>query len=326
MTRSLVASSVLTVAAMVVTPQAQPAAGPSRIIVRLNPALDRIISTDARLEVIKDDYFGFAEGPVWSPAGFLLFSDMGGNRVYKLTPNRELSVFLTRAGDTGSAQTVPNVVDNGRVSVAISGPAGLAVDNEGRLILCTHGDRALIRIEKDGTRTVLADRYNGKRLNGPNDVTVRRSDGAIYFTDRGSGLRGGETSPQRELAFNSIMRWKDGQLQVLDSGPEGSLANGLAFSPDETFLYTSRWVGQNPMPDGTGRIMRWDVKADGSIANPTLLIDTSADQTSDGFRGIPPDGIRVDRSGNIFTPGPGGVWIVASDGTLLGKIDRKSVV
>lgn len=284
--------------------RAQAPSGPGKAVVKLDQALDAIISTSAKLEPLVEDYFGFTEGPVWSPAGgYLLFSDIGANRVYKWAPKGGLSVFLERSGYAGTDLTEANVINNGRLNVAIVGSNGLTIDREGRLILCTHGDRSLVRLEKDGPRTVLADRYEGKRLNGPNDVVMRKSDGALYFTDRGSGLRGGAKNPQRELAFISIMRWKDGKLDVLDKD-EG--ANGLAFSPDEKYLYTA----------SAGRIMRYDVRADGTIANPRVLIDTTTDKSAPGA----PDGFKVDLKGNIFTGGPGGIWIVSPAGKLLGKI------
>jgi gluconolactonase len=283
-------------------PAAQTPAGPA--VVKLDPALDGIISVDAKLEALKENYFGFIEGPVWMPdagGGHLLFSDIPGNRVYKWDPKAGLSVFLERSGLTPAEIPVANIISNGRFNVPLIGSNGLARDREGRLILCTHGDRTLVRIEKDGTRTILADRYEGKRLNGPNDLALK-SDGSIYFTDRGSGLRGGATSPQRELDFSGLMRWKDGKLDVLEKN-DG--ANGLAFSPDEKHLYVI----------SAGKIYRYEVRPDGTIANPQEFIDTTTDKTPGG-----PDGMKVDRHGNIFTSGPGGAWIVSPQGKLLGKI------
>ena len=279
------------------------------VVIRLDPRLDEIVSVDARLEVLAADYFGFTEGTVWiqeGQSGYALFSDMGANRIYKWTPDGTFSVFLERSGFSGSDFSDVRVINNGRLNVAIGGTNGLAVDREGRLIMCTHGDRSIVRLEEDGTRTVLADRYKGKRLNGPNDLAVK-SDGAIYFTDRGSGLPGGGLrSPLRELPTLGVFRLKDGNLQLLET-PGMNGANGIAFSPDESVLYFTH----------QGKIWRYDVQGDGTITNGRVLIDTTND--TENLRGGT-DGMTVDRKGNIFTTGPGGVWIASPDGTVLGKI------
>jgi gluconolactonase len=294
--------SVAIVVALLNSAKAQTPAGTS--VVRIDSRLDAIISATARLEPLKEDYFGATEGPVWvkdGGGGYLLFSDMAANRVYKWTAKDGLSVFLERSGFTGTEMPIANVLNNGRLNVALIGSNGLALDREGRLVLCTHGDRSIWRLEKDGSRTVLADRYEGKRINGPNDIAIK-SDGAIYFTDRGSGLRGGAKSPQRELAFGAIFRWKNGKLDVLDKD-DG--ANGIAFSPDEKYLFIIT----------AGKIVRYDVQNDGTIANRQLFIDTTTDKAPGA-----PDGMKVDQKGNMFTTGPGGAWIVTPQGELLGKI------
>ena len=273
-------------------------------VVRLDPALDLIISPTAKLETVKEDYFGSTEGPLWvreGRAGYLLFSDVGANRVYKWVPGGGLSVFLERSGFTGTDLPMANVINNGRLNVAILGSNGLALDREGRLILCTHGDRSIVRLEKDGTRTVLADRYEGKRLNGPNDLAMK-SDGSIYFTDMGGGLFGVAKSPQKELPFSAVFRWKDGKLDIMDKVEGG---NGIAFSPDEKYLYVI----------ARGKIHRYDVAPNGTIANPRVFLDTTMDKAPGA-----PDGMKVDRKGYVYTTGPGGAWIVSPDGKVLGKI------
>lgn len=280
---------------------AQTSAGDSAVL-RLNPALDAIVSFRARLETLKGDYFGYTEGPVWVPegrSGYLLFSDMSANKVYKWVPDGSLSVFLHRAGFTGTLFPDVRVLDNGRLSVVILGSNGLTLDREGRLVLCAHGDRALVRLEKDGTRTILADRYEGKRINGPNDV-VMKSDGSFYFSDRGSEMLA--DSRHRELPYTALFRLKDGALQILDTDPQ---VNGVAFSPDEKHLYVT----------GGPRIRRFDVQPDGSIANGRVFVDMSNDALRGGA-----DGMKVDQWGNVFSIGPGGVWILSSEGTLLGKV------
>jgi gluconolactonase len=270
-------------------------------VLRLDPALDAVVRPDATLQTLRADYFGYTEGPVWMPdggSGFLVFSDMAANRIYKWADGG-ISVYRDRAGFTGTSFPDVRILNNGRLSVVIIGTNGLTVDREGRLVACAHGDRALVRFEKDGTRTVLADRYEGKRINGPNDVTMK-SDGAFYFSDRGSAML--FDSPRRELPYTALFRLKDGVLDVLDTDPQ---VNGVAFSPDEKYLYVT----------GGTRIRRFEVRPDGTIANPQVFVDMS----KDGARGGA-DGMKVHRSGHLFATGPGGVWIVSPDGTLLGKI------
>ena len=196
---------ILAVAAANMTFVAAQPSGGGPVVERLDPALDEILSVDATLDVIKQDYFGANEGPTWVPetgGGYLAFSDMAANRIYKWDPvARQLSVLVAGAGYTGNDLLRVRAFDNGRLIVALLGTNGLDIDLDGRLVFCAHGDRALGRIEVDGTRTILADRFEGKRFNGPNDLVVK-SDGSIYFTDPGAPLVGGfANSPDRELDF-----------------------------------------------------------------------------------------------------------------------------
>jgi gluconolactonase len=185
-------------------------------VVKLDPVLDEIISTDAKLQRVKTG-FGFTEGPNWvqhGKEGYLVFSDIPGNVVYKMTPDGEVSVYLERSGYTGPFNgftmfAVGGSTDNGPFIQL--GSDGLTVDLEGRLILCAFGDRALERLEKDGKRTILADSYEGKRFNGPNDVVVKK-DGAIYFSDTFSGLRDRPNDPKsaaKGLDYMGIFMIKD---------------------------------------------------------------------------------------------------------------------
>lgn len=283
-----------------------PAQPPAGTVLRLDPALDAIIAPNTKLETLKEDYFAFTEGPLWWPeagGGYLLFSDLPANKIYKWDPKGGLSVFLDPSGFTGKEFPVTGAFFNGRFYVHLIGSNGLARDPEGRLVMCTHGDRSLVRIEKDGkTRTVLADKYDGKRLSGPNDLTIKK-DGTIYFTDRGSHLRGGQKSPDRELPFNAIMRWKDGTVDVMDQEDQG--VNGVALAPDEKTLYAI----------STGQIFRYDVLPDGKLANHQQFIDMRNDKTPGN-----PDGMKVDRNGNVVSVGPGGVWFISPQGKLLGKV------
>jgi len=282
-------------------------AGPDTIV-RLDPALDALVSPKARPELLKGDYFGALEGPVWvddGRSGYLLFSDMAANAIYKWTPAGQLSVFLDKSGYTGNdINNVGGQYSNGRLHLLNIGSNGLTLDGEGRLIIAGMTDRNITRLEKDGSRTTLADKYDGKRLNSPNDLVVK-SDGAIYFTETTSGMRGRDESPARELAFHGVYLLKAGVLRLLDKDPQGAAPNGIAFSPDEKILYVN----------GGMKITAYDVLPDDTIANPRLLIDTSVEKTPGNT-----DGMKVDRSGNIYFSGPGGVWIVSPQGKHLGTI------
>jgi gluconolactonase len=194
---------------------------------------------------------------------------------------------------------------NGRLHVLLIGSNGLTLDRQGRLIIAGMTDRNVTRVEKDGTRTTLADRYEGKRLNSPNDLVVK-SDGAIYFTETTSGIRGRDEGPARELLFHGVYMIKDGVLRLLDKDPQGVAPNGIAFSPDERILYVN----------GGTKITAYDVRPDDTLTNPRMLIDLG------GANGVPgnTDGMKVDGSGNIYCSGPGGVWIVSPQGKHLGTI------
>jgi gluconolactonase len=280
----------------------------SNAVIRLDPALDALIAPNAKPELLKGDYFGAVEGPVWvgTGGGYLLFSDMAANVIYKWTPDGQLSVFLEKSGYTGNdLNNVGGQYTNGRLHVLLIGSNGLTLDRQGRLIIAGMTDRNVTRVEKDGTRTTLADRYEGKRLNSPNDLVVK-SDGAIYFTETTSGIRGRDEGPARELLFHGVYLIKDGVLRLLDKDPQGVAPNGIAFSPDERILYVN----------GGTKITAYDVRPDDTLTNPRMLIDLG------GANGVPgnTDGMKVDGSGNIYCSGPGGVWIVSPQGKHLGTI------
>src|ERR1700686_1457519 len=244
-------------------------------VVRLDPALDELISSDAKLQVAKDgigEGDGFTEGTNWvqhGKTGYLLFSDIPGNVVYKLTPDGTLSVYLDRSGYTGpfnghTLLTAGGSTENG--PFVQLGTDGLTLDPQGRLILCAFGDRALERLEKDGKRTILADSYEGKRFKGPNDA-VGKKDGTIYFSETFSGLRDQPNAPKslnKGLDRMYIFMIKDGKLSpaVTDT----SSTNGLAFSPDEKYLYANT---------GGRYIRRYDVQPDDTVTNGQLLIDVT---------------------------------------------------
>ena len=216
-------------------------------IVRLDPALDALVSPDAKVELVKGG-FGFTEGPVWvqkGKSGYLLFTDIPGNVIYKLTPrDGQASVVLYNAGYNGpDIWRWGGIQNNGRERTdprfeefAMIGADGLTLDRQDRVIIATFAGRSLVRLESNGKRIVLADSYEGKRFNGPNDVVVKR-DGAIYFTDTYGGLRLRDKDPRKELDFNAVFLWKGGKLTLLIKDMPNT--NGLAFSPDEKFLYVN---------------------------------------------------------------------------------------
>jgi len=307
----LAAAAVTALAPNAVEGQAPPQNG----VVRLDPALDALISANAKAELLKGDFFGATEGPVWvddpsassGQAGYLLFSDMAANVIYKWMPSGQLSVFLEKSGYTGSdVNNVGGQYTNGRLHLLLIGSNGLTLDREGRLIIAGMTDRNVTRLEKDGMRTVLADRYEGKRLNSPNDLVVK-SDGAIYFTETTSGIRGRDDGPSRELPFHGLYLIKDpSTLRLLDKDPQGAAPNGIAFSPDETILYVN----------GGTKITAYEVRDDDTVANGRVLIDLGGANSVPGNT----DGMKVDRSGNIYVSGPGGVWLISPQGKHLGTI------
>ena len=281
-------------------PEPEPAPEPTApdtgagTILRVDPRFDALVSADARIEKLADG-FAFTEGPVWDRAGGrLLFSDVRGNGVYQWTEA------------DGTSPVIEPVFEGDRTGLRSVSSNGLTLDAEGRLVMCEHGNRLISRVEADGTRTTLVDRYEGNRLNSPNDAAYA-SDGWLYFTDPGSALEGRDASPLRELDFNGIYRLgPDGELELLYR--DQSRPNGIALSPDEATLYVAN-------SDPEQKVwMAYDLGAEG-VTNPRVFFDVN-DQTAEGAA----DGLKVDDAGNLFATGPGGVWVIAPDGTHLGTI------
>ena len=269
-------------------------------IVRNDPALDDIVSPAATIEKLAGGFL-FTEGPVWVPRtadsdGHLLFSDPNANTIYRWSTDGQISVFRTKSGYTG-----PDVGDYGQ-----PGSNGLALDREGRLTINEHGNRRVTRLEKTGAITVLADRYQGRRLNSPNDL-VYRSDGVLYFTDPPFGLPKGHADPRKELAFSGVFALANGELSVVSTDLAGP--NGLALSPDEKYLYVGNWDPKRKV------VMRYEVKADGGLVNGRVFFDMTSAPGEDAI-----DGIKVDRRGNLYVSGPGGLWIISAEGTHLGTV------
>src|SRR5688572_20287254 len=282
----------------------EPAGAPFRIE-RLDPALDAIVAPDAQLETL-GDRFALTEGPVWvheQSGGYLLFSDNAANVVYRWERGKPLSVFLENSGFTGRDVTVVGAQTvAGRVPILLIGSNGLALDPEGRLVVTAMNDRTVYRLEKDGTRTILADRYEGRRFNGPNDLVVK-SNGSVYFTDTVWGLRGADKDPAREIPYSGTFLIKDGVVTLLlsDKDTPGVFGNGITLSPDEKHLYVTAGVR------GT---MRYDVLANDTIANGRLFV----------AHGV--DGMKTDERGNLYTTSggtPGVVQITSPAGTPLGR-------
>lgn len=258
-------------------------------------ALAAILPPSGQLEQVAGG-FEFTEGPVWSPDGALLFSSPNTNTIYRWSPAGTVTVFRSKSGYGGT--------DIGRYSQP--GSNGLTYDQEGRLAICQHGNRRVIRVEPHGNITVLADRYDGKRLNSPNDL-VYRSDGTLYFTDPPFGLPGFYDDPDKELDFSGVFGARDGVVTLLTDELAGP--NGLAFSPDERYLYVGDWDPDHKV------VMRYEVTADGDLANGTEFYDMTVDPGEDAI-----DGLKVDKLGNLYVCGPSGIWVLSPDGTHLGTL------
>lgn len=278
-------------------------------IVKYDPALDDIVSPDAKAELVAG-YFGLTEGPVWIPdgkQGYLVVADLIGNVLYRINPDHKVSVFLYRAGWFRNADyhDVGSQTRRGRNFVLMIGPNGTTLDGQGRLVWCAAPEGKLMRLEKDGTRTVLSAGIDGKRFDGPNDV-VMKSDGAFYMTDSNWGLRDRANSPYRQLDYQGVFLIKDGKTSLLikDSQMGAAQPNGIALSPDEKYLYLSSGHA----------LQRYAVKADDTldIDHPVTLTETGAG-----------DGQKVDTRGNIYTTSgaaPGFVQITAPTGKVLGRL------
>ncbi len=274
-------------------------------IERLDPALDALVPPDATLEVLAEG-FDWSEGPVWVPAGgYVLFSDIPPNAIYRWKEGEGKSLYLQPSGYTA------DVARSGEV-----GSNGLVLDAEGRLVLAQHGDRRIARLDAPldaptPTYTSLADRYGGKRFNSPNDL-VYHSNGALYFTDPPYGLEQQTDDPAKEIDYQGVYRLaSDGTVTLLTD--DLSRPNGIAFSPDEQTLYVA-----NSDPD-RALWMAYDVERDGSIANGRVFFDATA-FVQEGKPGLP-DGLKIDQNGNLFATGPGGVLVFAPDGTHLGTLN-----
>jgi gluconolactonase len=267
-------------------------------IIRKDPALDAIVPPNPKIFKLAEG-FKFTEGPVWDrKGGYLLFSDPNNNTIYKYSPegSGQLTVFREKSGYEGA-----DIAEYGQ-----PGSNGLTFDREGRLTINQHGNRRVVRLESDGQLTVLADKFEGKRLNSPNDL-VYRSDGTLYFTDPPFGLPKFFKDPRKELPFSGVFAAKDGKVTLVSKDLTGP--NGLAFLPDEKFFYVDNWDDHKKI------VMRYEVNPDGTLKNGKLFFDMTSAGTENAL-----DGMKIDKAGNLYVSGPRGIWILSPEGKHLGTI------
>ncbi len=266
-------------------------------IERRDPAAARLLPAELVIERLASGFI-FTEGPVWvEEGGYLLFSDPNRNVVYRFDPVAgETSIYRTKSGYAGADMALYRQ----------PGSNGLAVDPQGRLILAEHGNRRITRLERNGTLTVLADRYQGRRLNSPNDV-VLRSDGALVFSDPPFGLPRFHDDERRELEITGVYCLRDGELSLVTDELAGP--NGVAFSPDERSLYVANW------DPGRKVLMRYELGADCSVGGRAELFDMTAAPGEEAL-----DGVEVDAEGNLWVSGPGGLWLLSADGRHLATV------
>ncbi|QDU26872.1 Gluconolactonase precursor [Anatilimnocola aggregata] len=286
---------------------AQPAAhGADKVktigsIETIDPSFAKLLAPGAQIEVLGEG-FDWTEGPLWvKSSGLLIFSDIPPNKIMKWDPKSGISLFRDKVGYTGTAKFTGEE----------PGTNGLTLDSEGRIVACCHGDRVIKRIEKDGTLKTLADKYDGKRFNSPNDLVYQKS-GDLYFTDPPYGLPQREKDPGKELDWFGVYRLgTDGKVTLLTK--ELTRPNGIAFSPDEKTLYVAQ-------SDPAAAIYKsFPVKADGTLGEGKVLFDATA-WVKEGRPGLP-DGMAVDQQGHLWATGPGGVYCFTPEGKLLGRLN-----
>ncbi len=272
-------------------------------IERIDEAINQIIPENAVIEVIAEG-FEWSEGPLWvSQGNFLLFSDIPPNRIYKWSQKDSISVYLEPSGYTGTERK------NGE-----PGSNGLLLSPDGALVLCQHGDRRVASMDASlnnpkADYVTLADMFEGKRLNSPNDACYH-SNGDLYFTDPPYGLEGNVNDPAKEIEFQGVYRLSlNGQVNLITD--KLSRPNGIAFSPDERKLYVA-----NSDPD-KALWMVYDVLEDGNLSEGRVFFD--ATDKAGKEKGLP-DGLKVNKKGYLFATGPGGVWVLSPEGKHLGTI------
>lgn len=276
---------------------------PVAVVEKMHPGLDAVIDTKAAISVIADG-FEWVEGPVWvEKEKMLLFSDVMKNRIYKWTAQKGVELYLQPSGYTQSAPRGEELGSN-----------GLALNAKGQLVICQHGDRriAVMNAAVAGPKplfTTAAGNYNGKKFNSPNDLAIT-SNGDIYFTDPPYGLEKGPDDPARELPYHGVYRIaKNGTVTLLVDSL--TRPNGIAFFPGEKSLLIANSDPERP------HWYRYDVDTKGNLANGRIFFN-GTDIFAKENRS--PDGIKINRKGTVFAPGPGGVWIIDNEGRALGRI------
>jgi len=264
---------------------------------RDTPEIDQIVPANAKLFKLAEG-FEFTEGPIWlRDKNALLFSDPNHNTIYQYGEDGQLTVFREHSG-----------YDAADIAEYLQpGSNGLTLDRQGRLTIDEQGRHRVSRLERDGTLTVLANSYEGKRLNSPNDL-VYRSDGTLYFTDPPFGLPKFFDDPRKELPFSGVFSWKDGQLHLVSRELKGP--NGIVFSPDEKYLYVDNW------DPAAKTVTRYPVRRDGSLGPGEIFIDLTAQIPGEEAL----DGMKMDVQGHLYVSAPGGVWIFDAQGRHLGTI------
>ncbi|MDB5450411.1 MAG: gluconolactonase [Phenylobacterium sp.] len=263
-------------------------------VLRLDPALDKVIAPGARIEKVATG-FGFAEGPMWRQ-GRLWFADLTGNKMLAVSPDGKVEVLIDHAGG------LPRIPPNGS---QFKGSNGMVTDKNGTVLMNQHGARRIVRLDNKLHITPFLERYNGKRLNSPNDL-VFAPDGSLWITDPPYGLDGQDKDPAKEVPFNGVYRYANGKLTaVITDIPR---PNGIGFSPDGKTLYVS-----NSEPKMFVRA--YDVAPGGKVSNPRTFIEYPEPNPVDV-----PDGLKVDSAGNVWTSGPGGIRIISPKGKVLGQI------
>ncbi len=288
----------------------------SQQVQRLDPFLDHLVAPGAKVERITTGFNKWTEGPVWTNEGTLLFAEIPANNIDEWIPGKGAHVFMHPSGYEGSAP----------FKGPEPGSNGMTLDADGRVTVAGHARRNVWRLESvspNAQITVLADTYQGKKLNSPNDL-VYKSDGSLYFTDPPYGLTTQrDNDPAKELQINGVYRIPAARQQKPGSQPDREKLqlvikdlgrpNGIAFSPDEKFLYIAE--------SGRKVWLRYRVQPDGSVSDGVLFLNPSSDKAPGG-----PDGIRVDEKGNLYGSGPGGVWVISPAGKHLGTIEVPEVV
>ncbi len=271
------------------------------VVERHHPGLDKLIAPDAKIEVLTSG-FTWSEGPVWDRAdNQLLFSDVPENRIHAWSVENGLTTYMEPSGYTG-------VFDHPRGK----GSNGLTFDAAGQLVLCEHGDRRVSVLTAGGGKRTITDHVDGKRFNSPNDLAIDDA-GNIWFTDPPYGLPEGANDPRRELDFAGVYlhRASTGKTELLTK--ELQWPNGIALSPDEKTLYVAQSSRSEPI------VMAYPVEGDLTLGQGAVIFDLSSIESGPG-RGGNPDGLKVDRHGNLWITGRGGVQVVSPDGVHLGSI------